>query len=120
MAFGGAAADALFGAGSGNFLTQTTRYATIALFVLALVLGYAENQVQSTTSATEFEKAVQEKQTQIPVTTPTPTAPAGFPASTPTPTNGLILPPVAPATTAAPAARSAASSNAPAKPTQPK
>ena len=25
MAFGGAAADALFGAGSGNLLTQTTR-----------------------------------------------------------------------------------------------
>ena len=31
MAFGGGAADALFGAGSGNALTKITKYAAIAL-----------------------------------------------------------------------------------------
>ncbi len=40
MAFGGGAADALFGAGSGNVLTKITKYSAIIFFVLALVLGY--------------------------------------------------------------------------------
>jgi preprotein translocase subunit SecG len=37
-AFGGAATDALFGAGSGNALTSLTRYAAILFFVLAMSL----------------------------------------------------------------------------------
>jgi preprotein translocase subunit SecG len=37
-AFGGAATDALFGAGSGNALTSLTRYAAILFFVLAVSL----------------------------------------------------------------------------------
>lgn len=39
MAFGGAATDALFGAGSGNALTKITKYVAGAFFVLALSLG---------------------------------------------------------------------------------
>ena len=46
MAFGGAAADALFGAGSGNVLTKVTKYATVVFFVLALFLGYLQDRVQ--------------------------------------------------------------------------
>ncbi len=37
-AFGGAATDALFGAGTGNALTTLTRYAATLFFVLAVVL----------------------------------------------------------------------------------
>ncbi|HYG33883.1 MAG TPA: preprotein translocase subunit SecG, partial [Clostridia bacterium] len=37
LAFGGAATDALFGAGSGNVLTKITKYAAIVFFVLAVL-----------------------------------------------------------------------------------
>ena len=39
QAFGGAATDALFGAGSGNALTKMTKYATVIFFVLTLSLS---------------------------------------------------------------------------------
>jgi preprotein translocase subunit SecG len=39
MAFGGAATDALFGAGSGNALTKITKYVAAGFFVLALTLS---------------------------------------------------------------------------------
>src|ERR1039457_788427 len=84
MAFGGAAADALFGAGSGNFLTQATRYATIALFALALLLGYLEDRLHNQNSGSEFEKAVQQKQSQTPLTAPSPIAPANSQGAMPT------------------------------------
>lgn len=45
VAFGGAATDALFGAGTGNVLTKTTKYATIAFFVLLLIIGLAQGKV---------------------------------------------------------------------------
>ena len=120
VAFGGAAADALFGAGSGNILTQTTRYATIVLFALSLLLGYVEVRLNSKTSGSEFEKAVQQKQAQTPMTLPPPVAPANPQA--PTPTNSLTLPPVAPSVTlpAPPATPPVAPSNAPAMPSPPK
>ncbi len=109
VAFGGAAADALFGAGSGNFLTQATRYATIVLFVLALVLGYLEGRIHNQNSGSEFEKALQEKQTQAPITAPPSAGPAN--SQVPMTTNNLFLPPVVtpPSTPVAP-------SNAPAAP----
>jgi len=121
MAFGGAAADALFGAGSGNFLTQTTRYATIVLFVLALGLGFVEDRLHNQNSGTEFEKAVQQKQTEAPVAVP-PVAPAN--SAVAMPTNNLLLPPVTPppVTPVAPATPQpvVSGSNAPAAPTKSK
>ena len=39
MAFGGAATDALFGAGSGNALTKITKYVAAGFFILALTLS---------------------------------------------------------------------------------
>ncbi|HUR45025.1 MAG TPA: preprotein translocase subunit SecG [Candidatus Saccharimonadales bacterium] len=39
QAFGGAATDALFGAGSGNALTKMTKYATAIFFVLTLTIS---------------------------------------------------------------------------------
>ncbi len=45
IAFGGGTADALFGAGSGNVLTKITKYATVVLLVLALILGYMQDKI---------------------------------------------------------------------------
>src|SRR5512145_2334036 len=43
MAFGGAATDALFGAGSGNVLTKVTKYSAIAFFVLTLLVAFLKS-----------------------------------------------------------------------------
>ena len=107
MAFGGAAADALFGAGSGNVLTKVTKYSTIVFFVLALFLGYLQNRVHNQGGVLEFEKQVQQKQMQTPVSAPQPvTPPVSQPAAAPT-NNLLSLPLSAP-------------TNAPEAPTQSK
>jgi preprotein translocase subunit SecG len=97
LAFGGGAADALFGAGSGNFLTQTTKYSAIVFFVLALFIGILQDRShQGSTSA--FEKQLQQIQTQTPVAPP-PAAP-----QTAAPQNNLLtLPAVQTNTPAAPA-----------------
>ncbi len=43
VAFGGAAADTLFGAGSGNVLTKLTKYTTILFLALSLFLSVLQN-----------------------------------------------------------------------------
>ena len=107
MAFGGAAADALFGAGSGNVLTKVTKYSTMIFFGLALVLGYLQNRVHNQGSVLEFEKQVQQKQMQTPISAPQPvTPPVSQPAAAPT--NDLLSLPLS------------APTNAPAAPTQSK
>ena len=91
MAFGGGAADALFGAGSGNALTKITKYATVIFFVLALFLGYLQDQVHGKSSASLFEKQVQQKQMETPAGQPS------LPAALPTPaagTNSLLSVPL--------------------------
>ena len=93
MAFGGGTADALFGAGSGNALTKITKWAAGIFFGLALLLGYMQDNLRSGASASEFEKAVQQKQqAQVPAQTPAPpaiTQPAALPA-----TNSLLSLPI--------------------------
>ena len=81
LAFGGGAADALFGAGSGNALTKITKYATIVFFGLALSIGVLQDRTHRGNSAA-FEKQVEQAQTQsqTPGTTP---APATLPAAAP-------------------------------------
>jgi len=109
MAFGGAAADALFGAGSGNVLTKITKWATVVFFVLALFLGYLENRVHNQGSVIEFEKQVQQQQMQTPVSaSPSAATPAAAPAPAPAPVNNLLSVPLS------------ASTNVPAAPTQSK
>jgi protein translocase SecG subunit len=98
LAFGGGAADALFGAGSGNALTKITKYAVIVFFALALLLGYLEMRVHNGGSASEFEKQVQEKQMQTPIAPPPSTAPATSQSTAPT--NNLLAWPLASATNA--------------------
>jgi preprotein translocase subunit SecG len=111
MAFGGGAADALFGAGSGNVLTKVTKWATIIFFVLALFLGYLQDKLHNSNSTAAFEKQVQQKQSQMPMSLPTPaTQPGTSPVSQPAaaPANNL------------PAAPSSAPTNAAEAPTQSK
>jgi preprotein translocase subunit SecG len=75
MAFGGGAADALFGAGSGNVLTKITKWATGIFFAMALILGLVQKSTHGSNTPA-FEKAVEQKQSQMPV---------GVPPSTPLP-----------------------------------
>ena len=99
LAFGGGAADALFGAGSGNALTKITKWAAGIFFALALLLGYMQDNLHRGANASAFEKAVQEKQMQSPIAPP----PASQPAAAPS-TNGLLTLPIsASASTNAPA-----------------
>ena len=79
LAFGGGAADALFGAGSGNVLTKATKYAAVFFFVLCIALGILQGRYYHR-NKTEFEKALQ-KDIAAPVV-PLPSTP---PASVPTP-----------------------------------
>ncbi|HUZ06144.1 MAG TPA: hypothetical protein VMV89_01510, partial [Candidatus Paceibacterota bacterium] len=83
------AADALFGAGSGNALTKITKWTAGIFFGLALLLGYMQDSLHRSSSASAFEKAVQEKQMQTPVAPQSTAPPASQPAATPS-TNGLM------------------------------
>ncbi len=51
LAFGGAASDALFGAGSGNVLTKITKYAATVFFVMALFIGVLQSRYYGQSSS---------------------------------------------------------------------
>ena len=83
LAFGGGAADALFGAGSGNALTKITKYAAAIFFALAILLGYLQVRAHNGGNASEFEKQVQQKQLQTTISTPPLAAPVTSQPSAP-------------------------------------
>jgi preprotein translocase subunit SecG len=97
LAFGGGAADALFGAGSGNALTKITKYSTIIFFALALIIGVLQDRSHQGNTA-DFEKQMQQIQTQAP---PATSSPATQPMAAPK--NNLLSVPLT-ADTNAPAA----------------
>jgi protein translocase SecG subunit len=103
IAFGGGTADALFGAGSGNALTKITKYATVALLVLSLFIGYLQDRVFHAGNAATFEKMVEQQQMQKPI------APAASQPVTPSPspktTPALSVPLTTPTTTSTPSAK---------------
>src|SRR5216684_1821114 len=79
LAFGGAATDALFGAGSGTALTKITKYSTGIFFALALLLSVlATHASRSSSSALsrEVEKQQQELQQKGQGNTPGAAAPS--------------------------------------------
>src|SRR5213592_2905222 len=76
IAFGGAATDALFGAGTGNVLTKVTKYATVVFFLLAMVLSVMQSNYYHSDTRT-FQRSVGKQQ---------PPAGQPAPASTPAPT----------------------------------
>ena len=78
LAFGGAATDALFGAGSGNALTKVTKYATGIFFLLAIVLAVAQRGLNSRGKDLEKQLSGQSSQSAAPM--PPPAPPASSPA----------------------------------------
>jgi len=110
IAFGGAAADALFGAGSGNVLTKITTWATGSFLVVILLLSYVHDKMNSSvTDVSAFAKKIQQQQQQAAVPTP---PPAAHPAAAPG-TNALQL--LSSPATVTPAAPATSTPEAPAK-----
>jgi protein translocase SecG subunit len=75
MAFGGGAADALFGAGSGNALTKLTKYSAGAFFALVILLCFLSGNGSSTDQGLRRALDSTSAPTQ-------PAAPAATPAAT--------------------------------------
>ncbi len=110
LAFGAGATDALFGAGKGNVLTNITKYAAIAFFVLAVLLSVLQSNYYHRTTS-EFEKSLANPG-KIPAGAMAPAAAPQTPPSaeaTPVGTNAAQAA-IKPATLTAPA-----TTNAPAK-----
>ncbi len=80
LAFGGAATDALFGAGSGNVLTKITKYAATTFFVMAVVLSMMQSYYHRRT-ATEFGNKLGQAgpPPAMPATAPEATTPSSTP-----------------------------------------
>ena len=100
QAFGGAATDALFGAGSGNALTKMTKYATVVFFVLTLSLSLL-NAAQARGKKNTLERTLQSVKE----------APATLPPGPIKPTDSSVVPTNMPGT--APAPTNAPSTNQP-------
>lgn len=81
MAFGGGAADALFGAGSGTALSNLTKYTATAFFVLVFALSVMNNHSRHN-AGSELKGAMQKSQAQsAPVGAPQAATPSAQPAS---------------------------------------
>jgi preprotein translocase subunit SecG len=80
LAFGGGAADALFGAGSGNALTKITKWAAVVFMLLSVFLGSLEIKI-NTGGQSEFEQAVGSLQQTQAAPRLSPAAPQNAPAS---------------------------------------
>lgn len=78
LAFGGAATDALFGAGSGNVLTKITKYSAGTFFVLAVVLSLLQSKYHQR-STSEFQDLIN----KAPSSSSSSTAPAANIPATP-------------------------------------
>jgi protein translocase SecG subunit len=92
LAFGSGAADALFGAGSGNALTKITKWATVLFLLICLMLGVIQDSVNSKGDASVWTKKVDERSMSAP-------APATVPATQPATQTAPAAAPAVPATT---------------------
>ncbi len=114
MAFGGAATDALFGAGSGNVLTKITKYVAGAFFCLAIIMAVMASHKPQSGAASLMEKVT--TGTAAPLVAPA--APPTTPSATP-PAGGLLeltnIPSATPPATGKAGAVSNAAAPAPAK-----
>jgi preprotein translocase subunit SecG len=71
LAFGGGAADALFGAGAGNPLTKITKYSAVIFFGLLIMISVLKKAHHGAGTQT-FKTLVEQESKQV---TPAPTAP---------------------------------------------
>jgi preprotein translocase subunit SecG len=79
MAFGGAATDALFGAGSGNVLTKITKYVAGGFFGLALLMAIIGSNKPKTGGALLMQEVTKRSSSSAPQEMPpssTPSSPA--------------------------------------------
>ena len=85
MAFGGAATDALFGAGSGNVLTKITKYVAGIFFGLAILMALIAGHRPPSDAAALMQTVLQRSAApSAPPSQPASSAPSGTaPASTP-------------------------------------
>jgi len=83
LAFGGGAADALFGAGAGNPLTKITKYAAVAFFSLLIIIAVLQKSNRSG-RADEIKGLVEQQNKQsaqpAPGTVPSTSAASNAPA----------------------------------------
>lgn len=85
QAFGGAATDALFGAGSGNVLTKVTKWCAGIFFALAIALTIM-GSYKTTGGGSRLQKLMNQTKPSAPV----------VPQTTPAPTPTTSAEPVAP------------------------
>src|SRR5271170_3428195 len=76
VAFGGAATDALFGAGSGNVLTKITKYVAGIFFGLALLMAVISSNRPKTGGALLLEQITKRGAAPATQSAPAPTTPA--------------------------------------------
>ena len=86
LAFGGSASDALFGAGSGNVLTNITKYVATFFFLMAIVLAVLQSSYSSRRTSA-FQRQLEKAPSAIP------TLPAPGPATPSTPPKSSALSP---------------------------
>jgi preprotein translocase subunit SecG len=81
LAFGGGAADALFGAGAGNPLTKITKYAAVTFFGLLIVISLLQKSNDSG-GTDDFRSRVDQesKQALPPAAAPVASTPAAAPS----------------------------------------
>lgn len=91
LAFGGAASDALFGAGSGTVLTKITKYAATIFFVLALILAVMQRHYSSRRTS-DFQQRLSEAGKAPAAMTAPPAAEQSAPPATAN-TNALLTTP---------------------------
>lgn len=106
QAFGGGATDALFGAGTGNALTNMTKYAAGIFLTLCLVLYIMGGQARKTGSGVRDALKKEQAGSVLPTKAPAPAALTAPPVALP-PKSILNTAPVA---TNAPAAKTAPAS----------
>lgn len=85
QAFGGAATDALFGAGSGNALTKMTKYAAGIFFVLTLLISILQgHQVRAKSADPRSTLTAADRLKAIAPSAPSASTNASAPAAVPT------------------------------------
>jgi len=100
LAFGSGAADALFGAGSGNALTKITKWGMGIFMAIAVVLGYLQDSAIHGSGSSNFIKEVQQKQQQMQSPVPAPVPQPSAQTTPPPANNNLNLPSTIPAAAA--------------------